>query len=158
MASTGAVVNHSGACECVACATIRTEIDSLPAELDEVGKGERPVEDSGLERSGAFGLGIPLRTGDIVKAQGHHAVLHAGKKLSALGRHGDNSAVLGLAMGEHAVSLEVLIGFAERQVGARVPEHPARTFREVNGVRYSFPGDMATVEADGTVCASRILS
>jgi len=31
------------------------------------------------------------------------------------------------------------------------PEKSARTFREVNGVRYSFPGDMATVEADGTI-------
>ena len=31
------------------------------------------------------------------------------------------------------------------------PEKSARTFREVNGVRYSFPGDMATVEADGSI-------
>jgi fatty-acyl-CoA synthase len=31
------------------------------------------------------------------------------------------------------------------------PEKSARTFREVNGVRYSFPGDMATVEADGGI-------
>ena len=31
------------------------------------------------------------------------------------------------------------------------PEKSARTFRVVNGVRYSFPGDMATVEADGTI-------
>ena len=31
------------------------------------------------------------------------------------------------------------------------PERSARTFREVNGVRYAFPGDMATVEADGTI-------
>lgn len=31
------------------------------------------------------------------------------------------------------------------------PEKSARTFRTVNGVRYSFPGDMATVEADGTI-------
>jgi 3-oxocholest-4-en-26-oate---CoA ligase len=31
------------------------------------------------------------------------------------------------------------------------PEKSARTFREVNGARYSFPGDMATVEADGTI-------
>jgi fatty-acyl-CoA synthase len=31
------------------------------------------------------------------------------------------------------------------------PEKSARTFREVNGVRYAFPGDMATVEADGTI-------
>jgi fatty-acyl-CoA synthase len=31
------------------------------------------------------------------------------------------------------------------------PEKSARTFREVNGVRYSFPGDMATVRADGTL-------
>jgi fatty-acyl-CoA synthase len=31
------------------------------------------------------------------------------------------------------------------------PEKSARTFREVNGVRYSFPGDMATVEADGRI-------
>jgi fatty-acyl-CoA synthase len=31
------------------------------------------------------------------------------------------------------------------------PEKSARTFREVGGVRYSFPGDMAMVEADGTI-------
>ncbi len=31
------------------------------------------------------------------------------------------------------------------------PEKTARTFREINGVRYTFHGDMATVEADGTV-------
>ena len=30
-------------------------------------------------------------------------------------------------------------------------EKSARTFREVDGVRYSFPGDFATVEADGTI-------
>ena len=34
------------------------------------------------------------------------------------------------------------------------PEKSARTFREVNGLRYSFPGDMATVEADGTLMLS----
>ncbi|MBM3670918.1 MAG: acyl-CoA synthetase [Actinobacteria bacterium] len=31
------------------------------------------------------------------------------------------------------------------------PEKSARTFREIDGVRYSFPGDWATVEADGTI-------
>ena len=31
------------------------------------------------------------------------------------------------------------------------PEKSARTFREVGGIRYSFPGDMAVVEADGTI-------
>jgi fatty-acyl-CoA synthase len=31
------------------------------------------------------------------------------------------------------------------------PEKSAATFREVAGVRYSFPGDYATVEADGTI-------
>jgi acyl-CoA synthetase (AMP-forming)/AMP-acid ligase II len=31
------------------------------------------------------------------------------------------------------------------------PEKSARTFREVNGVLYSFPGDMATVDASGTL-------
>lgn len=31
------------------------------------------------------------------------------------------------------------------------PEKSARTFRTVRGVRYSFPGDMATVTADGTI-------
>ena len=42
--------------------------------------------------------------------------------------------------------------------GANVPlgyykdaEKSARTFRSIDGVRYSFPGDMATVEADGTI-------
>ena len=31
------------------------------------------------------------------------------------------------------------------------PEKSARTFREIDGVRYSFPGDFATVEADGSI-------
>lgn len=31
------------------------------------------------------------------------------------------------------------------------PEKSAATFREVAGVRYSFPGDFATIEADGTI-------
>ncbi len=31
------------------------------------------------------------------------------------------------------------------------PEKSARTFREVNGQRYSFPGDMATIAEDGTL-------
>jgi len=31
------------------------------------------------------------------------------------------------------------------------PEKSARTFRTIDGVRYSFPGDYATVEADGTI-------
>lgn len=31
------------------------------------------------------------------------------------------------------------------------PEKSARTFREVNGHRYAFAGDMATVEADGSI-------
>ena len=31
------------------------------------------------------------------------------------------------------------------------PEKSARTFRDVDGVRYSFPGDMATIASDGTL-------
>jgi len=31
------------------------------------------------------------------------------------------------------------------------PEKSARTFRTVNGVRYAFPGDFATVEVDGSI-------
>lgn len=31
------------------------------------------------------------------------------------------------------------------------PEKSARTFREIDGIRYSFPGDHAVVEADGTI-------
>jgi 3-oxocholest-4-en-26-oate---CoA ligase len=31
------------------------------------------------------------------------------------------------------------------------PDKSARTFRVINGERYSFPGDFATVEADGTL-------
>jgi fatty-acyl-CoA synthase len=31
------------------------------------------------------------------------------------------------------------------------PEKSARTFRTIGGVRYGFAGDMATVEADGTI-------
>jgi acyl-coenzyme A synthetase/AMP-(fatty) acid ligase len=31
------------------------------------------------------------------------------------------------------------------------PDKTAATFREIDGVRYSIPGDLATVDADGTV-------
>ena len=31
------------------------------------------------------------------------------------------------------------------------PQKSAATFREIDGVRYSFPGDFATVEADGAI-------
>ncbi|MEE8244233.1 MAG: hypothetical protein V3R27_04510, partial [Pseudomonadales bacterium] len=31
------------------------------------------------------------------------------------------------------------------------PEKSAATFKEIDGVRYSFPGDFATVEADGSI-------
>ena len=31
------------------------------------------------------------------------------------------------------------------------PEKSAATFREIKGVRYSFPGDFATIEADGSI-------
>ena len=31
------------------------------------------------------------------------------------------------------------------------PERSARTFRVIDGVRHSLPGDMATVESDGSV-------
>jgi 3-oxocholest-4-en-26-oate---CoA ligase len=31
------------------------------------------------------------------------------------------------------------------------PERSARTFREIGGIRYSFPGDMATVDIDGSI-------
>ena len=31
------------------------------------------------------------------------------------------------------------------------PEKSSKTYRTINGVRYSFPGDMATVEADGSL-------
>ena len=31
------------------------------------------------------------------------------------------------------------------------PEKSAKTFKEIDGKRYAFPGDMATIDADGTV-------
>ena len=48
-------------------------------------------------------------------------------------------------MGKLATSGFVPLGYYKD------PEKSAETFREVNGVRYSFPGDYATVEADGTI-------
>ena len=33
----------------------------------------------------------------------------------------------------------------------KIRKKSAATFREINGVRYSFPGDYATVEADGSI-------
>jgi fatty-acyl-CoA synthase len=48
-------------------------------------------------------------------------------------------------MGKIATSSFVPLGYYKD------PEKSAATFREVNGVRYSFPGDYATVEADGSI-------
>ena len=48
-------------------------------------------------------------------------------------------------MGKIATSAFVPLGYYKD------PEKSAATFREVNGVRYSFPGDYATVEADGSI-------
>jgi 3-oxocholest-4-en-26-oate---CoA ligase len=48
-------------------------------------------------------------------------------------------------MGKLATSGFVPLGYYKD------PEKSARTFREVDGVRYSFPGDYATVQADGTI-------
>ena len=48
-------------------------------------------------------------------------------------------------VGVLAVSGSVPLGYYKD------PEKSARTFRSVGGVRYSFPGDYATVEADGTI-------
>ena len=48
-------------------------------------------------------------------------------------------------MGKIATSAFVPLGYYKD------PEKSAATFREVHGVRYSFPGDYATVEADGSI-------
>ena len=48
-------------------------------------------------------------------------------------------------MGMLATSLLVPLGYYKDV------QKSAATFREVGGVRYSFPGDFATVEADGTI-------
>lgn len=48
-------------------------------------------------------------------------------------------------MGLVATSGNVPVGYYKD------PEKSARTFREVGGVRYSFPGDFAKVEADGSI-------
>ena len=48
-------------------------------------------------------------------------------------------------MGKLATSGLVPVGYYKD------PEKSAATFREIDGVRYSFPGDYATVAADGTI-------
>jgi fatty-acyl-CoA synthase len=48
-------------------------------------------------------------------------------------------------MGKVATSAFVPLGYYKD------PDKSAATFREIKGVRYSFPGDYATVEADGTI-------
>jgi fatty-acyl-CoA synthase len=48
-------------------------------------------------------------------------------------------------IGKLATSSSVPLGYYKD------PEKSAATFREVDGVRYAFPGDYATVEADGTI-------
>ncbi len=48
-------------------------------------------------------------------------------------------------MGKLATSGFVPLGYYKD------PEKSAETFREIDGVRYSFPGDYATVEADGSI-------
>ena len=43
------------------------------------------------------------------------------------------------------------VATSARSAGVLQGPASAATFREVEGVRYSFPGDYATVEADGSI-------
>ena len=84
---------------------------------------------------------------------------------SSVATRGDVSETAKFVMGENVkvfdeYDVEVVPGSGDMGMLAapgaplgyyKDPEKTAETFREIDGVRYSFPGDFATIEADGTI-------
>ncbi len=88
------------------------------------------------------GMGVSMATRDA-PAQTASFALNQGVKVFT---EDDREVQPGSGeMGMVATSGLVPIGYYKD------PAKSAATFREINGVRYSFPGDFATVEADGTI-------
>jgi len=92
--------------------------------------------------SSAGGMGSSVTTRDSVSRTASFAI-NEGVKVIA-----DDGALVEPGsgqIGKLATSAFVPLGYYKD------PEKSAATFREVDGVRYSFPGDYATVEADGSI-------
>ena len=89
------------------------------------------------------GMGSSITTREGVHADTAHFDLSEGVHVIT-----DDDRMVGPGSGEIgrlATSQNVPLGYYKD------PEKTASTFREIGGVRYAFPGDYATVEADGTI-------
>ena len=95
-----------------------------------------------LGSSEALGLGLSTSTAE----SGLHTARFAGGPLTAVFREDGRRVQPGSGeRGYLAVSGPIPLGYHKD------PERSARTFRVLEGRRWSLPGDWATVEADGTI-------
>ncbi len=92
--------------------------------------------------SEAIGMGQSVSTGGGVS---HTASFTLGENARVFAEDGCEIAPGSGEVGMLAVRGLVPVGYYKD------PEKSERTFRTVDGVRYSFPGDYATIEADGTL-------
>lgn len=92
--------------------------------------------------SEAIGMGQSVSTGGGVS---HTATFTLGENARVFAEDGREITPGSGEVGMLAVRGLVPVGYYKD------PEKSERTFRVVDGVRYSFPGDYATIEADGTL-------
>jgi 3-oxocholest-4-en-26-oate---CoA ligase len=89
------------------------------------------------------GMGVKItRRGDTAET-GHFLATGTTKVFSSDGRE--------LLPGSEEVGMIASSGATVPLGYYKDPEKSARTFREIGGVRYSFPGDWGRIEADGTL-------
>src|SRR3989442_6127013 len=92
--------------------------------------------------SEALGMGQSTSTGDNASDT---AKFTLGENTRVISEDGSDIAPGSGDVGLLAVKGTVPVGYYKD------PEKSAATFREIDGARYSIPGDYATVEADGTL-------
>ena len=92
--------------------------------------------------SEALGMGSSVSTGDSVSTTAKFVLGENTRVITEDGREIEpGSGEIGLL----AVKGTVPVGYYKD------PEKSARTFKVIDGARYSIPGDYATIEADGTL-------
>jgi len=115
--------------------------DAKQALLDKLPSVLALVEGIGSSESPAQGVALTTRTSGVVQSLTFAAkaeTVVVDDDLRPIARGSDE-------VGRLATRGRVPIGYHND------PERTARTFVEIDGMRWSLPGDMATIDADGTV-------
>lgn len=93
--------------------------------------------------SEALGMGVSVSSGNAAEHTGHFSLGRGVRVVNP-----DTGADVVAGSGEVGV---LALGGRNPLGYYRDPEKTASTFKVIDGVRYSIPGDFATVEADGTI-------